>query len=134
PRIAADKNISMRVIPEVSNIDSVDKQVIQGQLNTANIYAIRRIQTTVMIPSGNTLVMGGMINDTSVKSYTKVPILGDVPGVGLFFRKEGKNRNKSNLLIFITPTIVEDADFHPNNGGGEFLKTRLAERAEPKDS
>ena len=134
PRIAADKNISMTVVPEVSNIDSVDRQVIQGQLNTANIYAIRRITTHVMIPSGNTLVMGGMVSDSTTKSYTKVPILGDLPGAGALFRKEGKNRNKSDLLIFITPTIVEDGDFHPNATGGEFLKTRVAERAEPKES
>jgi len=134
PRIAADKNISMRVIPEVSNIDSVDRQVINGQINTANIYAIRRIETHVMIPSGNTLVMGGMLNDTSTKGFTKVPILGDIPVLGWAFRKESKNRNKSNLIIFITPTIVETDDFHQSNTGPEFLKTRFSERPEAKQS
>ena len=88
PRIAADNNISLRVVPEVSNIDSVDKQVLNGAANTANIYAIRRIEAQVMIPSGNTLVMGGLINDSSTKQNVKVPILGDIPGLGLFFRQE----------------------------------------------
>src|SRR6185503_15595145 len=69
PRIAADNNILLRVIPEVSNIDSVDRQTLNGAVNTANIYAIRRIQASVMIPSGNTLVMGGLINDTKTKTY-----------------------------------------------------------------
>ena len=128
PRIAADRNIALKVVPEVSNIDSVDKQTLNGQVNTANIYAIRRIETHVMIPSGNTLVMGGLINDTSTKSYTKIPILGDIPGIGLAFRKEGKTRNKSNLLIFITPTIVEDEAFQPSTTGAEFLKTRMVEK------
>jgi len=134
PRIAADKNISMRVIPEVSNIDSVDRQVVNGQVNTANIYAIRKIETHVMIPSGNTLVMGGMLSDTHTKGFTKVPILGDIPVLGWAFRKETKNRNKSNLLIFITPTIVENDDFHQTSSGPEFLKTRFSERPEPKQS
>ncbi|HEY0456759.1 MAG TPA: secretin N-terminal domain-containing protein, partial [Verrucomicrobiae bacterium] len=134
PRIAADKNISMRIIPEVSNIDSVDHQTINGLDNTANIYAIRRIETHVMIPSGNTLVMGGMISDSKTKGFTKVPLFGDLPGVGNLFRKESKNRNKSNLLIFITPTIVEDDSYQISSSGTDFLKTRFVERPEPKDS
>ena len=105
PRIAADNNISMKVIPELSNIDSKDEQIINGEINTANIYAIRRIETSVMIPSGHTLVMGGLVNDSRNKSYTKVPILGDLPFVGLAFRKESKSRIKQNLLIFITRAI-----------------------------
>ena len=133
PRIAADRNIALKVVPEVSNIDSVDKQTLNGQVNTANIYAIRRIETHVMIPSGNTLVMGGLINDTSTKSHTKIPILGDLPGIGLAFRKEGRTRNKSNLLIFITPTIVEEAAFQPSASGAEFLKTRMVEKPEVEE-
>jgi general secretion pathway protein D len=125
PRIAADRNISLMVQPEVSNIDSVDKQTLNGTINTANIYAIRRIETHVMIPSGNTLVMGGLINDTKTKSYTKVPVLGDLPGIGLAFRKEGKTRNKQNLIIFITPTIVEDEAFHLTSSGTEYLKNDI---------
>ena len=134
PRIAADNNISLKVVPEVSNIDSVDKQTLNGQVNTANIYAIRRIETHVMIPSGNTLVMGGLISDTSTKNYTKVPLLGDLPGIGLAFRKEGKARKKANLLIFITPTIVGDQAFKPTTSGTEFLNTQVAEKPEPKET
>ena len=134
PRIAADKNISLRVVPEVSNIDSVDKQTLNGTVNTANIYAIRRIETRVMIPSGNTLVMGGMINDTKSKNYIKVPLLGDLPVVGLAFRHESKTRNKSNLLIFVTPTIVEDDAFHVTSSGEEFLKTRFVDQPDVEES
>jgi type IV pilus assembly protein PilQ len=130
PRITADNTISLRVTPEVSNIDSVDRQFLNGAVNTANIYAIRKIETQVLIPSGNTLVMGGMVNDSQTKNYTKVPLLGDIPGLGWAFRKEGKNRNKSNLLIFITPTIVEDEAFHLTSSGNDFLKTKIAEKAD----
>jgi general secretion pathway protein D len=124
----------MDIIPEVSNIDSVDKQTLNGTVNTANIYAIRKIETRVMIPSGNTLVMGGLINDTKNKQFTKVPILGDIPVIGLAFRKESKSRNKQNLLIFITPTIVEDDAYHPTTSGEEFLNTRIVEKPEVEES
>ena len=73
--------------------------------------------------------MGGMVNDTQTKNYTKVPLLGDIPGLGWAFRKEGKNRNKSNLLIFITPTIVEDEAFHLTPSGSDFLKTSKSLRS-----
>ena len=134
PRIAADNNISLRVIPEVSNIDSVDQQVINGEVNTANIYAIRRIETSVMIPSSHTLVMGGLVNDRKVKEWTKVPILGDIPFAGLAFRRESKSRNKQNLLIFITPTIVDDGDFHSSTGGRVFLQSKATESPEEKET
>ncbi|HUR47303.1 MAG TPA: secretin N-terminal domain-containing protein [Candidatus Saccharimonadales bacterium] len=134
PRIAADNNIALKIVPEVSNIDSIDRQTLNGTVNTANIYAIRRIETHVMIPSGTTLVMGGMISDSTSKNYVKVPILGDIPGLGLLFRQEGKVRNKSNLLIFITPTVVSEEAFQTTSSGGEFLKTRFVDRPEVKES
>jgi type II secretory pathway component GspD/PulD (secretin) len=134
PRIAADKNISLRVVPEVSNIDSVDTQTLNNTVNTANIYAIRRIETAVMIPSGNTLVMGGLVNDTKTKSYVKVPVLGDLPFIGLAFRKESKERNKQNLIIFITPTIVEDGDFHASATGRLFMQSKGVESPEEKET
>ena len=144
PRIAANSNVSLRVIPEVSNIESVDRQTINGQLNTANVYAIRRIETQVMVPSGNTLVMGGLISDTTSKGVSKVPFLGDLPGIGLAFRRETKTRNKANLIIFLTPTIIETGHFQPaasdflgpgfQTPADEFLKTRPVEKQEKPES
>ena len=130
PRIAADNSISLKVIPEVSNIDGRDEQVIFGLETSANIYAIRRIETHVLIPSGNTLVMGGLINDSKTKSYTKVPVLGDIPLLGKVFQQSNKSRKKTNLLIFITPTVVGDEAFHVTESGSEFLRTRFAEAPE----
>ncbi len=113
PRIAADSNVTLRLVPEVSNIESVDHQVLNGQENTANIYAIRKAETIVTVPSGNTLLLGGLASENTSKSYSKVPLLGDIPGIGLLFRRDTKDRQKSSLLIFVTPTIVRSEDFHP---------------------
>jgi type II secretory pathway component GspD/PulD (secretin) len=130
PRVAADNNISLHVVPEVSNIDGKDEQELFDLTTTANIYAIRRIETQVLIPSGNTLVMGGLINDSRTKSYVKVPVLGDIPLLGKVFSKSEKTRKKTNLLIFITPTVVGDEAFHVTESGSEFLRTRFAEAPE----
>ena len=132
PRIAPNGMISLKVIPEVSSVDGQDSQTVNGQLNQANIYAVRRIETQVTIPSGNTLVMGGLIRDDNAKSFTKVPILGDIPFLGQAFRHESKARTKSNLIIFITPTIVADSDYQATPT--TFLRTKLVERAEATDN
>ena len=125
PRISASSNVVLKVTPEVSNIDSKDRQIINGNLNEANVYAIRKMETEVVIPSGNTLVMGGLISDTSSKSYTKVPLLGDLPGIGRLFRSDTKERTKSNLIVFVTPTIVQNTDFQEAQTG--YLGTRQPE-------
>jgi general secretion pathway protein D len=75
-----------------------------------------------------------MVNDTQTKNYTKVPILGDIPGLGWAFRKEGKARNKSNLLIFLTPTIVDDSAFQLTSSGTDFLKSKVTEKPEVVES
>ena len=99
PRIAANSNISLKVVPEVSNIDSKDTQTINGQVNQANVYAIRKIETQVMIPSGNTLVMGGLVSDENTTDNTKVPVLGDIPVLGWAFHHNSKERNQQNLIV-----------------------------------
>ena len=128
PRISANSNIALKVVPEVSNIDSKDRQVSNGQEQTANVYAIRRIETQVVIPSGHTLVMGGLISDSTSHQHTKVPVLGDLPGIGMAFRRDSKVRNKSNLIVFITPTIVQDADFQVAQN--DFLKSKIVDKTD----
>ncbi len=132
PHIAANSNISLKVIPEVSDIAAVDRQIINGFENTANVYAIRRMETHVIIPSSYTLVLGGLISDRTAHAINKVPILGDAPGLGAFFRKSSKERDKANLIVFITPTIVGDYDYRASNS--DFLQTKMADRPEPKTS
>jgi type II secretory pathway component GspD/PulD (secretin) len=128
PRISANDTIALKVVPEVSNIDGKDIQTVNGLLNEANIYAIRRIEANVVVPSGNTLVMGGLISDTQNKADTKVPVLGDAPLIGGLFRSKSRDHKKSNLLIFVTPTIIADDDFQPHKT--DFLKTPMPEHAQ----
>jgi type II secretory pathway component GspD/PulD (secretin) len=121
PRISANSFINLKVVPEVSRYADTISKTISGQLFQADEYDLRRIETRVMIPSGNTLVLGGLVSDDLTTQNTKVPLLGDIPVLGYAFRSDSKQRTKQNLLVFITPTIVQDSDFQetPSN----FLKT-----------
>lgn len=130
PRITADSNVFLHVIPEVSNIDGKDLQTINNATFEANIYALRKMETHVIIPSGNTLVMGGLVSDNTTKQYSKVPGLGDAPLFGRLFRRDSKARSKVNLIIFVTPTIVQDYDYHYTPT--DYLQNRVQDQNVPK--
>jgi type II secretory pathway component GspD/PulD (secretin) len=121
PRISANDYIWLTVEPEVSSVFGTVTKIVAGVENQADEYDVRKVTTQVMIPNANTLVMGGFIKDNTKNIYTKVPIMGDIPLVGLAFRSENKGLEKDNLLIFITPTIVQDSDYQPTST--KFLKS-----------
>lgn len=123
PRITANDYIWMSVIPEVSSFFGNFSATIGGQTYQAPQFDTRKIKTEVMVPNSNTLVLGGLVQDNPQDQYTKVPLLGDIPGLGFFFRSESKKISKDNLLIFITPTIVQDSDFHPAKSN--FLNSKI---------
>jgi type II secretory pathway component GspD/PulD (secretin) len=122
PRIAANNYVNLRVQPEVSRIFDTVTRTLAGTVYQADEYDLRKMDTQVMIPSGHTLVLGGMIQDDVSRSSIKVPLLGDIPVLGFLFRSDNNSRQKSNLIIFITPTIVQDSDFTPTKT--DYLKTK----------
>jgi type II secretory pathway component GspD/PulD (secretin) len=114
--------VNLKVVPEVSRIfDTVTRSVGAAGVFQADEYDVRKMETRVIIPSGNTLVLGGLVQDDVRNSDTKVPILGDIPLIKAAFHSNAKQRQKSNLIVFITPTIVQDEDFQPTKSS--FLKT-----------
>jgi type II secretory pathway component GspD/PulD (secretin) len=138
PRISANDFIWLKVTPIVSSFFGDVKVTVSGGAgNPSSSYPVplfdyRKIDSQVMIPNGNTLVMGGLVQDNPNASYTKVPILGDIPGLGWAFRSESKNMTKDNLVIFMTPTIIKNTDFQqaaPSN----FLQSKPNTMKSPMD-
>lgn len=123
PRITANNYVNLRVVPEVSRVFNTVSKVVNDMESQADQYDIRKIETQVLIPSGNTLVLGGLVQDDVRTDNTKVPVLGDIPVLGRAFRSDSKSRQKSNLIIFITPTIIDDTDFQPTKT--DFLKSKV---------
>jgi len=132
PRISANNYIYLKITPEVSDDADTVTRTIGGQIFQADEYDVRKIDTQVLIPSGNTLVMGGLVSDSVSKDYSKVPVLGDIPVLGWAFRHQGDAQQKRDLLIFITPTIVQDTDFQPSHS--DFLKRKITKDKDAKIS
>ncbi len=126
PRIAANDFIELKVLQRILRLGPEFTSTVGGLDNRVNSFFKRSVETSVLIPSGNTLVMGGLISDEDTSANTKVPVLGDIPGLGLLFRKDSKERNRQNLIVFITPTIVQDADFQPAHT--DYLKSTANEK------
>ena len=129
PRITANDYIWLKVVPDVSSFFGTVNKTVAGVIYQADEFDQRHIETQVLIPNAHTLVMGGMVKDNPNAQYTKVPILGDIPVLGLAFRSQSKTMDKDNLLIFITPTIVQDGDFKPTTS--DFLSSTPRTMADP---
>ncbi len=101
PSITPDGKIQMLL--NISK-DSVADQAPNGEL----ILNKNTINTNVLVDNGETVILGGVFEQTTANQQTKVPFLGDLPWVGRLFRKDVKSDNKQELLIFVTPRIVND--------------------------
>jgi general secretion pathway protein D len=72
-------------------------------------FRIRQVSTSAIVWDGQTVVLGGLISEDVTKLKDKVPVLGDLPLLGRFFRSESSSTKKKNLVIFVTPTIIDPA-------------------------
>jgi general secretion pathway protein D len=111
------KTIVMKLSPEVSDV--------VGFRNDAPIITSRQTNTVVEVADGETVVIGGLLRDEDLKSKNGVPILREIPVIGEFFKYSNKSKNKTNLVIMITPRVV--------NVKGEDLK-KLEENAARQES
>ncbi len=107
PSINKDGYISMKVQPEISNKVADAVFSFGGATVTSPVIDKRTLDSNVLIHSGDTLAIGGLLQDEQSKGRTKVPVLGDIPILGYLFQEKLTQRNKRNLLIFVTPTIIE---------------------------
>ncbi len=107
PTINKDDFISMQVKPEISNKVSDATFTISSTTVTSPIIDTRTLDSNVVIRSGDTLAIGGLLQDEGTKARSKVPVLGDIPVLGYAFQERLNARTKRNLLVFITPTIIK---------------------------
>ncbi len=103
PQITPDNNVILDL--HVTQ-DDIYKDVSTGNGGTAVALSTQAINTQVLVKNGETLVLGGIYNRSIKKTVSKVPVLGDIPGVGILFRSTTNANTKKELLIFVTPKIV----------------------------
>ena len=112
-----DVGTTLRVRPQISESGTVRLQIfqevssVQDKTNTSGIITNRRaIESTVLVDDGEIIVLGGLIEESISGSEQKVPGLGDIPVLGALFRYEGRKRVKNNLLVFLRPVVLRDAE------------------------
>jgi type IV pilus assembly protein PilQ len=101
PQITPDDNVIMKL--------NVNKDSVGQPTSAGPAIDTKKVTTEVLVENGGTVGIGGIYQQTESSSLTKVPLLGDIPLLGFFFRQELQSNNKSELLIFVTPRIVKDA-------------------------
>lgn len=121
PNVLSDGyTINLTLIPslaEFAGYDNPQEVLASGSLPPGTVlvptvlprFTVRQVVTTVNVWDGQTVVLGGLISDKVQSIKDKVPVLGDLPFLGRFFRSESKTTNKKNLVIFVTPTMIDPA-------------------------
>ncbi len=133
PTINEDGKISMLLQPEVS--EKTDDYEIT--LTTANnqeveytvpIIESRQAQTKVVVASGETLIIGGMIKNKVIDGESKIPLLGDIPYLGYLFKSAKTRTEKTELVIFVSPTIITRPEFEYSAAVEERIRPRVEGR------
>lgn len=105
PTITADNRVYLQINVKK---DALEKFVDAPGSGQVPQISTRELNTSVLVDNGQTVVLGGIYEITKNNSITKVPGLGDIPGVGILFRKTTRQNDKAELLIFVTPRILSD--------------------------
>jgi len=103
PTIAPDGRVFLDM--NIKKDDLVDMQILQGY-GEVPIISRREINTAVLVEDGQTVVIGGVYEFTDLSSVNKVPLLADIPFLGNLFKSRSRNRNKAEMLVFVTPKVM----------------------------
>jgi general secretion pathway protein D len=114
-----DVALTLRVTPQINESDDITMTIFQqiqdivasSSANTNGpTTSNRSAKTTALVKNGQTVTIGGLISDIEAITESKVPILGDIPLLGWFFKDKQKQKRKTSLVIFITPHIIRTPD------------------------
>ncbi len=107
--------IKLNVIPQINEGNSVQLEIEQEVSNVLGAngavdvrFAKRQLSTSVLVEDGQMIALGGLINEETNESESKIPLLGDIPILGHLFKSTNTSVSKTNLMVFIKPTIIRD--------------------------
>lgn len=125
PRVNSENYVTLELKVEVQEIEdnqsSGSSVVQQGGFITSN----REVETVALVADNQTMVIGGLMGSTDSESESKIPILGDLPVIGALFRSRNKTSRRTNLMVFLTPHIVDDEE-----DMAEIMRVKEAQRQE----
>ena len=103
PQISKDRLVRLDVYQEVTKLDNANTES-----NDRPTTLKRKIETTLIVEDGHTVVIGGLIDETLSRSEHSVPCLGGIPGLGYLFKTESNGEDRTNLYVFLTPRVVKN--------------------------
>ncbi|MDH3810042.1 MAG: type II secretion system secretin GspD, partial [Desulfuromonadales bacterium] len=113
PQITEGDLVRLNVYQEITDIAPATQALVASVGSPSDVgptFTKRVLRNTVLVENNRTVVLGGLIDTNVIESVTKVPILGDIPFLGWLFKRTSTQEEKTNLLIFINPTIIKDAE------------------------
>ncbi len=119
PQINEGDSVRLEMEQEVSSVDNSTANSDYGPT-----FNMRNIKNSVLVKSGDTVVLGGLISEDEQEIVSKVPILGDIPFIGALFRATRTSKEKRNLMVFIHPVILRDPDTYSSISRNKYTKFR----------
>jgi pilus assembly protein CpaC len=108
PTATPDNNITTGINAEISSLDN--SNAVTTSAGTIPALLSRKASTVITIPDGETMSIGGLMNNSESKNVNKIPLLSSIPIIGEFFKYTSTSRDRHELVILITPTIVNSDD------------------------
>jgi general secretion pathway protein D len=135
-----DVGLTLKIKPQINEGDALKLNIEQEVSSIASSVAgasdiitnKRSIKTAVMVGDGNVVVLGGLIQKQTDESVQKVPLLGDIPGLGALFRSKSGKVTKTNLMVFIHPVILRDSAVTEANTSSKYDYFRALQLKEGK--
>ncbi|MBC6488144.1 GspD family T2SS secretin variant ExeD [Aeromonas hydrophila] len=121
PQINEGDSVLLNIEQEVS---SVAQTQAPGTSTLGPTFDTRTIKNAVLVKSGETVVLGGLMDEKTQEKVSKVPLLGDIPVLGYLFRSTSNSTSKRNLMVFIRPTILRDADVYSGISSNKYSQFR----------
>ena len=110
PQISEGESLRMKIFQELTEINETLQIGVGNPEDVGVALSSRKVENSVVVKDGETIVVGGLISDLWDEVERKVPFLGDIPGLGWAFKSTSKKLRKINLIVFITPHIVRNTD------------------------
>ena len=109
PQISEGDNVRLEIFQEITDINQALSRETGNPEDVGVALSNRKVENTVVVADGETVVIGGLISDNYQDTVNKVPWLGDIPFLGWFFKSTSQSLVKTNLLVFLTPHIVRES-------------------------
>ncbi len=127
PHINSDGLVIMDIYPEVSTLTTTTVPISEDV--DATVYAKRSAESRVAVRDGQTIVIGGLVEDRKTGTVRKVPLLGDIPLLGMLFRRTIDEKEKTELLIFLTPHVAHEPSQLTAMSEGELAASQVVGKA-----